>query len=626
MKKRMLYLCSILSIILGYSCSNDDNVLKSVNSSESGEIMVRATLPVGRDSRIALTPNEDMNGKPIVDVAWDENDSFSVLKYGVESTLFSKSEAGDVFSGTLPEGGQGDFIGFYPPIINPNGIGWYLGERLSVNLGVQTGSLDKNMTYMVAKSEDGGHFVFRHLTALLKPSFDGLPSDISISRIVVGVSGTNVDGFLYETDEVLWENGNAITIDYETPVGIDTEFYVYLPPIEQNQLLTFLLTTTDGYFYCGKLNLQKDIVAGKLYTAEISLSKEIPYVTFSAGAEQTLTMSKAVNGMEYSVGENEWAELGTNTVTFGGNHGYLRLRGSNGTGTAESKDDFSQISFGNRFVPVDCFGDIRTLLYYINHTSVSSSGKFCSLFKDCTLLTGAPNLPATSLTDYCYDSMFEGCVILSKAPELPATVLKYGCYNRMFYGCSRLKSAPQLNATTLAGFCYYCMFADCTGLIEAPVLPAGKMEMGCYGFMFRGCTSLKIAPELPAMTLADWCYANMFESCSNLEKTPNLPATTLAPACYEGMFMACYKLTETPILRAEILEKNCYSYMFCWCKKLEKVTMLATDVDADDCMLSWLSNVPSSGTFYKNRNLNISKFTRDENGIPNGWTAQDYTY
>ena len=63
---------------------------------------------------------------------------------------------------------------------------------------------------------------------------------------------------------------------------------------------------------------------------------------------------------------------------------------------------------------------------------------FVNLFKDCTSLTKAPVLPATTLADSCYYHMFDGCASLTKAPILPATTLATYCYFSMFGGCSNL--------------------------------------------------------------------------------------------------------------------------------------------------------------------------------------------
>ena len=50
------------------------------------------------------------------------------------------------------------------------------------------------------------------------------------------------------------------------------------------------------------------------------------------------------------------------------------------------------------------------------------------MFSNCTSLTSAPSLPATTLADYCYEDMFYGCTSLTTAPSLPATTLATNCY------------------------------------------------------------------------------------------------------------------------------------------------------------------------------------------------------
>lgn len=50
--------------------------------------------------------------------------------------------------------------------------------------------------------------------------------------------------------------------------------------------------------------------------------------------------------------------------------------------------------------------------------------------------------------------MFRNCTALKDAPELPATVLNVACYNLMFAGCSALTGAPELPATTININCY----------------------------------------------------------------------------------------------------------------------------------------------------------------------------
>ena len=329
------------------------------------------------------------------------------------------------------------------------------------------------------------------------------------------------------------------------------------------------------------------------------------YVTFSAESEQTFSWAEpsgprsvrtsrtTTNGtFEYSVGGGEWQALAEKqTVTFGGTNGDLRLRGIAPEGT-----NGKIIAFGNETL-VACSGDIRTLVDWGNYeTADTKSANFYSLFENCTVLTSAPELPATILAEECYWSMFWGCTSLDVAPELPATTLANGCYVKMFGGCTSLNAAPELPATTLADDCYYGMFEDCTNLAAAPALPATTLAEYCYYGMFNGCTNLTSAPALPATTLAKYCYYDMFNGCTNLTTAPALPATTLTKYCYYGMFNGC--------------------------TSLNSVTMLATDISANNCLTDWLKDVATTGTFTKAAGMTAIPID-SEDGIPTGWTVKE---
>lgn len=207
--------------------------------------------------------------------------------------------------------------------------------------------------------------------------------------------------------------------------------------------------------------------------------------------------------------------------------------------------------------------------------------------------------------------------------KLPATTLSEYCYNYMFLNCGSLIAAPVLPAVTLVSYCYANMFNSCTSLTTAPELPAMTLADGCYQNMFYMCQSLTKAPKLPATTLAAYCYSNMFSSCNSLANAPVLPATTLAAYCYQNMFRFCYALVESPELLAETLVNGCYEGMFCCCDSLNKITCLATDISASNCVASWLvMNDPTTGTFYKDSSM--SSWPSGVSGIPTNWTVQDY--
>ena len=256
----------------------------------------------------------------------------------------------------------------------------------------------------------------------------------------------------------------------------------------------------------------------------------IPYVTFTAEKAQKFMMKTNgnynISGLEYSVNFGDWTTVEANKeVTFGGTNGDLRLRGTNTDGTASALDKYSTITFTDSNVPVACTGDIRTLLDWDNYTTVNTeNAMFIKLFENCSVLTSAPELPATSLAYNCYYCMFSGCTNLKSAPKLPAKALANQCYAYMFAGCKNLKTAPELPAEVLANQCYESMFLGCTNLKTAPKLPAKTSRMYCYVGMFSGCTNLKSA-ELSIEFLYLGCCGSMFYNCTNLSSV-----TMLAPS------------------------------------------------------------------------------------------------
>ena len=102
---------------------------------------------------------------------------------------------------------------------------------------------------------------------------------------------------------------------------------------------------------------------------------------------------------------------------------------------------------------------------------------YAEMFR-ATGLASAPALPATEMrepyfnspSDYsegtmdCYMQMFQDCTSLTEAPELPATTIVHGVYQNMFQGCTSLETAPILPAAKIADGAYYRMFYGCTSL------------------------------------------------------------------------------------------------------------------------------------------------------------------
>ena len=246
--------------------------------------------------------------------------------------------------------------------------------------------------------------------------------------------------------------------------------------------------------------------------------EESSYLTFVSSGESSVTLVRVGKpfdiSLEYSLDGTNW-----NPYTIGETIYLLEDKLSFRAGEQGNRrlskgiDDYYQFEVSGE---VAAKGNIMSLLDRSCRKNVIPSYAFFNLFRDCTGLTKAPELPVKNLAEKCYWGMFSGCTSLTEAPSLSATVLAEGCYNSMFDGCTNLTKAPELPATELAEHCYSSMFNGCTGLNEAPELPATELAGGCYSNMFNSCTSLTKAPELPAMKLADGCYGEMFYRCENL--------------------------------------------------------------------------------------------------------------
>ena len=238
-------------------------------------------------------------------------------------------------------------------------------------------------------------------------------------------------------------------------------------------------------------------------------------------------------------------------------------------------------------------GNITGIQSYDNndYAKFSMTGKVSASGSIMSMQSGNPK-DKTIKYDYEFIHLFTNCTSLVTTPELPATTLTQSCYQSMFSSCTSIVNAPELPATSLAFSCYANMFHRCTSLVNAPVLPATELAYSCYSNMFSVCSSLTNAPELPATTLANFCYESMFEYCSNLVKSPELPATTLANYCYSAMFYNCSKLN--------YIKCNARTY--------------------NNSFNNWLLNVSETGDFYC---YDSSIFPTGNSGIPTGWTVHN---
>lgn len=388
------------------------------------------------------------------------------------------------------------------------------------------------------------------------------------------INGTIVNG------EVVWNTGSRLFYNGEVVKGTDTVVNgrQYTVPTNYSLNLATLTGWTNVAAGSHTLTIKAKASGYQDSTASTGVTFEKvggnPYITFT-GETSEFTLAVGSDGakewdgtVEYSTDANAWTTWDGSAISSSNKK--LYLRGKSNTKFYTSK--------GARFVlsaRAGCSGNINTLLEYDNPpTTLTTSDCYRRMFRGCSNLTTAPELPAKTLSPYCYEYMFAYCSALTTAPELPATTLAKYCYYYMFGSCSSLTQAPALPATTLATSCYDGMFGNCTALTTAPELPATTMADSCYLQMFVSCHSLTQAPELPATTMAHSCYQQMFWDCTSLTTAPELPATTLEDICYYEMFKNCTALTQPPELPATTVGYRCYTNMFEKCTSLARAPEL----------------------------------------------------
>ena len=481
--KIMRRLMGCAAAILALSaCSESEDLLSAFHSDPNA---VRITAQVGKASANGFTRSFPL-GDAEAQTKFKDGDMISVQADGQDAVTYQLNN-----NEWQPQGGkflkwesdEMNFTAYYPDTFDGN------LDKVTLPAEYDAASLAANdfMSYSGKQSNTKGNQL-------------SLIMERKMARVVVEIDGFN-DQYAGATVNSI----NSLSIcGIKAYKHNDKKFYALIKPCEAQNSATFISldvaegaskTTTETLTGIPKLE------AGNSYTYQLKVGKNkisvsgisvanwntgtitdngkaeqiIRYVTFTAEAEQKFKMTTSgnytISNLQYSVNNGKWENVVKDEeVTFGGEYGDLRLRGTNHRGTANHLGDYSTITF-TKDAPVACTGDIRTLLDWNNYNKVETyHAKFCYLFSGCSVLTSAPELPAETLANYCY--------------------------YKMFINCSNLTSAPVLPAETLVDCCYQGMFTNCSNLTSAPVLPAETLEDGCYSEMFYGCKKLSTVTML----------------------------------------------------------------------------------------------------------------------------------
>lgn len=619
-----IYALCAMCLALMAGCTSDEISEEHCNESIENVIMSAEDFRIGNTTTRALI-SEDYR------FVWEANDLIGVYPEKGSPVCFSvKAQDLDVSNNAIFNGADWElkaemtYSAFYPFDLEQN---YNRISASSIPVSFKNQRQLRNATtshigaydYMVAGEEvpvNGSvQFMFKHLCSILHiPMKISNENTFKLFRLST-LNGSNS----FITEAVVGTDGTITPVETSNSMQLDLDnihvskdevlnlWMMIAPTNLEGEKLVLTLTDENGVeSYSTTDIIASDYKAGYAYNIDDKNAfapDVIPYITFSADAEQTLRMTSAVEGLEYLVDGQDWEILGTNIVSFGGEFGDLKLRGSNNYGTADYVEVYdsyslyygpstrapeppeytivySTIVFGNQDVNVACKGDIRTLSCYDNYLMCDTERhRYSHLFEGCTQLISTPELPSMTLSDYCYSHMFKGCTSLSVAPSLPAKEAYSHCYESMFEDCTSLTEAPDLPATT--------MYMGSTWFF--------KWEGYNYSSMFKGCVSLTKAPDiLPAMTLNESCYQSMFYGCVNLTRAPELPATNLSS------------------------NSSCYSYMFYGCSSLSYIKMLAESFRSS-CLTSWTTGVSATGKFVKKSSLTLPE---GKDGIPSGWDIE----
>ena len=366
-------------------------------------------------------------------------------------------------------------------------------------IAVTSGTADKALKF---KNVCGGiNFRLTGSAKIKSVSFSGNDGEVISGSADVIVSNTSFPSLSMNTGgstSIILDCGNGVQLNETTP----TSFYLVLPPMVMSHGFTAVVTDVNGHSMTLSTAKVQAVSRSTILNMPAKEFDGVPVeektpLNFTAVVAGT-TISLVKHGefddvpQEYSTDGLTWKEY-----TFGddirlaniGDKVYFRKLGE-GVATGFSLDSPRYYGF-SIIGKAAASGCVMSLIdKTCQTTTIPRSACFNKLFMECSGLTSAPEMPATTLSTFCYHRMFLGCSSLLEAPELPATTIKHGCYESMFEGCTKL--------------------------VYPPALPAEKLENSCYSGMFYGCVSLKTAPELPATELVDGCYDKIFFNCRKI--------------------------------------------------------------------------------------------------------------
>ena len=248
-----------LAALLAVGCQKD-----STHTPEEGQLTtVTATINNGDLGRVAY---ED-DGSSVLKVNWKESgEAFWVQGAGAYKR-FDQVAGTSTFTGVLDGGLDGSYYAVYPiTYLNPASF------LVTMDYTQQSGVLDEQFNYMSAVSDNGTHFEFRQMTAIIKPTFK--------------VAGENVNSQIEKVTllDVTGAKWGGTTADITITCDQLETIYIYLPngpaSFDDPTILAAgeeiaLTATIGGEEYTGRITVPegRTIEMGKVYPLGITLTK-----------------------------------------------------------------------------------------------------------------------------------------------------------------------------------------------------------------------------------------------------------------------------------------------------------------------------------------------------------------
>lgn len=162
----------------------------------------------------------------------------------------------------------------------------------------------------------------------------------------------------------------------------------------------------------------------------------LDYLAFKALEGDVIMAKPEAVSLQYSADRMNWNDMESDvTIPVGSTYFFRNASDEVATDMANTT-----LSLTSKKGKVAASGNIMSLLDKTCESVTVGDNGFKNLFKDCTILTTAPELPAMTLGQSAYESMFSGCTSLNSDFELPAETASQDCYKNMFYGCSSMSS------------------------------------------------------------------------------------------------------------------------------------------------------------------------------------------